>query len=113
MYGYGRYGHKGNSRAKATNSRNGKRVTPEPELLPGLRCPMTFEPIHDPAISPYGHVMSYDTWLRVLGRKPKNTCPFTKQTLTRRSLVKLTSENVEEYKSKIVDVNTNVSSVRV
>ena len=32
-----------------------------------------------PTISPYGHVLGYDTWMKVLNRDPKNTCPFTKQ----------------------------------
>ena len=40
---------------------------------------MTYEEVVKPAISPYGHVLGYDTWIRVLNREPKNTCPFTKQ----------------------------------
>ena len=32
-----------------------------------------------PAISPYGHVLGYDSWVKLLNREPKNTCPFTKQ----------------------------------
>ena len=35
-YGYGHYGGRSSkSRSRQTNSKNGKRVTPEPELLPG------------------------------------------------------------------------------
>jgi len=100
-YGYAAYGTKGRSTTKKSAGK-GKKVEKK-ELLPGLRCPMTFEPIYDPAFSPYGHVMGYDTWLRVLGREPRNTCPFTKQKLTRRMLVKLNADNVEEYKPKIKD----------
>ena len=76
---------------------------------------MTMMPVQKPAISAYGHVMGYDSWVKVLNRDPKNTCPFTKkvgksrmveaQKLTRRSLVKLTSENIDEYRDKIINVN--------
>ena len=40
---------------------------------------MTMMPVVKPAISPYGHVMGYDSWVKVLNRSPKNTCPFTKK----------------------------------
>ena len=40
---------------------------------------MTMMPVQKPAISPYGHVMGYDSWVKVLNRDPKNTCPFTKK----------------------------------
>merc|ERR1712233_250700 len=47
-----------------------------------------------PAISPYGHVLGYDTWCKILRTsKHKNLCPFTLQKMTRRSLVKLTKTN--------------------
>ena len=79
---------------------------------------MTMMPVVKPAISPYGHVLGYDSWVKVLNRNPKNTCPFTKkvwaisnkcnpQKLTRRSLVKLTPENIEEYRDKIINVPTS------
>ena len=84
-------------------------MKPEDEVIPGLRCPMTCEPMSDPALSPFGHVMSYDTWLRVLKRKPTNTCPFTKQKLTRRMLVKITKENKHHYKEKIQHVQVDAS----
>ena len=35
--------------------------------------------------------------------KTKNTCPFTKQTLNRRQLVKLTPQNIDQYRDKIVN----------
>ncbi|CBK22520.2 uncharacterized protein [Blastocystis hominis] len=66
---------------------------------------MTMMPVVKPAISPYGHVMGYDSWVKVLNRNPKNTCPFTKKKLTRRSLVKLTAENIEEYRGMIKSTN--------
>lgn len=40
---------------------------------------LTMEEVVKPAISPYGHVLGYDTWMKVLNREPKNTCPFTKK----------------------------------
>jgi hypothetical protein len=57
----------------------------------------------EPVISPYGHVLDYSTWLRILNSEPKNTCPFTKQHLTRRMLTKLTRDNLDEFKSFIID----------
>ena len=45
---------------------------------------MTYEEVVKPAISPYGHVLGYNSWIRVLNREPKNTCPFTKKVVARR-----------------------------
>ncbi|KAJ3262043.1 hypothetical protein HK103_003886 [Boothiomyces macroporosus] len=67
--------------------------------LPGMIDPITLQPIIKPAISPYGHVMGYDTWLRCLSSKEqKNICPMTKNPLTKRELVILTFENIDEYR---------------
>eukprot|EP00485_Elphidium_margaritaceum_P015971 CAMPEP_0202726412 /NCGR_PEP_ID=MMETSP1385-20130828/184599_1 /ASSEMBLY_ACC=CAM_ASM_000861 /TAXON_ID=933848 /ORGANISM="Elphidium margaritaceum" /LENGTH=657 /DNA_ID=CAMNT_0049392633 /DNA_START=52 /DNA_END=2025 /DNA_ORIENTATION=+ len=66
---------------------------------------MTGMTISKPAISPYGHVLGYETWTKVLRTsKHKNMCPFTLQKMTRRSLVKLTKENYEQYKDQIINV---------
>ncbi|GBG26780.1 Hypothetical Protein FCC1311_030022 [Hondaea fermentalgiana] len=108
-YGYGGAAHKRRKTA-ATAAGPSKRVTVDkPQLIPGLKCPMTYEPVYDPALSPYGHVMGYDTWLRVLGREPRNTCPFTKQKLTRRMLIKLNADNIDAYRGKIQSVDTNLN----
>ena len=75
--------------------------------LPGFIDPITLEEVIKPTISPFGHVMGYDTWLRCLLRDaPKNTCPFTKKTLNKRDLVVLTHDNIEEYRNKIVNWNS-------
>ena len=78
-----------------------------PPVLPtGFLDPITKIQIEEPAaISPYGHVAGYETWCRIL-RNPEapDTCPFTKQNLKRRQLVKLTHENIAEYLDKMVDV---------
>ena len=78
-----------------------------PPVLPaGFLDPITHMQIEEPAaISPYGHVAGYETWCRIL-RNPEapDTCPFTKQNLKRRQLVKLTHENIAEYLDKMVDV---------
>jgi hypothetical protein len=77
-----------------------------PVLPPGFLDPITRMQIEEPAaISPYGHVAGYETWCRIL-RNPEapDTCPFTKQSLKRRQLVKLTHENIAEYLDKMVDV---------
>ena len=77
-----------------------------PPVLPaGFLDPITRMQIEEPAaISPYGHVAGYETWCRIL-RNPEapDTCPFTKQNLKRRQLVKLTHENIAEYLDKMVD----------
>eukprot|EP00948_MAST-09A_sp_MAST-9A-sp1_P004079 g4079.t1 len=86
------------------------RSSNEPELLLGFKDPMTRMRCDDPAISPFGHVMSYQSWMRVLiprqdetgsSHHEKNTCPFTKQKLSHRSLVKLDKENLKDYIGKI------------
>ena len=78
-----------------------------PPVLPaGFLDPITRMQIEEPAaISPYGHVAGYETWCKIL-RNPEapDTCPFTKQNLKRRQLVKLTHENIAEYLDKMVDV---------
>ena len=76
----------------------------EDPVLPGFVDPLTKMQVEEPAISPYGHVAGYETWCRVLrNADSKDTCPFTRQPLKRRDLVKLTHENIEEYRAKMVD----------
>ncbi|KAI8070016.1 hypothetical protein BC940DRAFT_296732 [Gongronella butleri] len=71
--------------------------------LPGLIDPITLDEVVKPAISKYGHVMGYDSWVRCLTNweGKKNICPLTKKTLTKRDLVILTHENIEEYRDQI------------
>jgi len=79
----------------------------EPPVLPtGFLDPITRMQIEEPAaISPYGHVAGYETWCRILrNAEAPDTCPFTKQPLKRRQLVKLTHANIAEYITKMVDV---------
>jgi hypothetical protein len=73
----------------------------ESNPLPGFKDVITNSELIEPAISPYGHVLSYATWLKCLTTDPKHTCPFTKQPLKKRDLVILTWENIEEYQDKI------------
>lgn len=73
-----------------------------PNPLPGFIDVITRQEVERPAISPYGHVLSYDTWLRcICTGERKNTCPFTKQPLHKRQLVLLTEENVAIYREII------------
>ncbi|KAI9591096.1 hypothetical protein BDF19DRAFT_456399 [Syncephalis fuscata] len=73
--------------------------------LPGYIDPITLEEVVKPAISPHGHVMGYDNWVRCLTRsEPRNTCPITKQPLSKRDLVVLTMDNITEYRDKIVSM---------
>ena len=73
--------------------------------LPDFKDIITGSSIIKPAISPYGHVLGYDTWTKILRTtKQKNTCPFTWQKMTRRSLIKLTKDNIEQYRDKIVNI---------
>eukprot|EP00824_Muranothrix_gubernata_P008773 TRINITY_DN21317_c0_g1_i4.p1 TRINITY_DN21317_c0_g1~~TRINITY_DN21317_c0_g1_i4.p1 ORF type:complete len:609 (+),score=130.18 TRINITY_DN21317_c0_g1_i4:95-1828(+) len=70
--------------------------------IPDCVDPITLDPVVKPAISPSGHVMGYDSWIRCLNQEPKNVCPFTKQALERRELVRLTHDNIDKYREKIV-----------
>merc|ERR1712154_2016 len=65
---------------------------------------MTGQVVVKPAISPAGYVLGYDSWIQVL-RNSKDKCPFTRESMTRRSLVKLTDENYHMYKNKIVNLS--------
>ena len=70
--------------------------------LPGFIDVITRQEVERPMISPYGHVLSYDTWLRCLfNGERKNVCPFTKQPLHKRQLVLLTEENIAHYENVI------------
>eukprot|EP00842_Homolaphlyctis_polyrhiza_P000577 jgi/Hompol1/151/HPOL_003934-RA len=75
--------------------------------LPGFIDPITLDPVVKPAISPYGHVMSYDSWIRwircLMSEDRKNICPITKNPLSKRELVVLTHDNIELYRAKIVN----------
>lgn len=74
--------------------------------LPGFIDPITLEVVEKPAISKYGHVMGYDSWIRCLLQEgsTKNICPLTKKPLTKRDVTVLTFENIEEYRDKIVNM---------
>ena len=79
----------------------------ETPVLPGFIDPLTKMQVEDPAISPYGHVAGYETWCRVLRNlDSKDTCPFTRQPLKRRELIRLTHDNIDEYRAKIVETQT-------
>jgi len=75
-------------------------------VLKGMTDMMTGEPMVKPTISPYGHVMEYDSWCSILrAAKTRNKCPFTQQKITRRQLTKLDASNIGEYADKIVNIN--------
>jgi len=72
--------------------------------IPDFIDPIDGNPVQVPAISPYGHVCGYANWTKMLRQEnSKNTCPFTKQPLGRRDLVKLTKANYSQYKDKIIN----------
>ncbi|KAJ3096830.1 adenylate kinase [Phlyctochytrium planicorne] len=68
--------------------------------LPGFVDPITLDEVVRPTISPFGHVMSYETWIKCLmdSKESKNICPFTKQPLTKRQLTVLNFDNIEEFR---------------
>ncbi|KAL1923320.1 uncharacterized protein VTP21DRAFT_8300 [Calcarisporiella thermophila] len=74
--------------------------------LPEFIDPITLDVVEKPAMCKYGHVMGYDTWIRCLTTEgaTKNTCPMTKQPLTKRDLILLTHDNIEEYRGRIVNL---------
>lgn len=67
--------------------------------LLGFKDPMTLEQVEKPCISPYGHVMGHATWQRIL--QTEEVCPFTKQPLQMRDLIRLTFDNIEKYQDQI------------
>lgn len=70
--------------------------------LPGFVDAITKTEVVRPAISPYGHVLSYDTWMKcLLNGDRKNTCPLTNQPVNKRQLIFLTFENIEAYRDQI------------
>lgn len=74
--------------------------------LPGFIDAITQTQVVRPAISPYGHVLSYDTWIKcLLNGDRKNTCPLTNQPLHKRQLIFLTFENIEMYRDAIRKIN--------
>lgn len=72
--------------------------------LPNFIDPISLEPVVRPAISPYGHVMSYESWIRCLNQpgEHKNICPLTKKPLKKRELILLTFDNIDAYRNKII-----------
>jgi len=72
--------------------------------LPGFTDPITLEPVVNPAISPYGHVMGIATWRAVLDEQGK--CPFTKKELSIMNIKKLTKTNIDQFRDRIVDLAT-------
>jgi len=78
----------------------------EDNPLPGFVDPVTLCEVERPAISPYGHVMGYESWVRWLNQEQhRNVCPWTKKTVKKRDLVILTWENIDQYKDKIANWN--------
>jgi hypothetical protein len=67
--------------------------------LPGFKDPMTNEQVEKPCISPYGHVLGWNTWQKILTKD--SVCPFTKQPLQLRDLIKLTFDNIIKYQDLI------------
>lgn len=70
--------------------------------LPGFMDVITNEEVIKPAMAPSGRVLSYSTWIKVLTREPKDTCPFTKAKLTKRDLILLTIDNIDQYRDIII-----------
>ena len=62
--------------------------------------PITLEPVINPAISPYGHVMGMATWKAVLAEHKR--CPFTKQHLSWEQCTVLTHNNIDKHKDRII-----------
>lgn len=104
--GYGGKGWSAVNRSERYRARCGDttRVHDDGNPLPGFIDPITLEPVCNPMLSPYGHVMGAATWKAVLKPNdpvPLNVCPFTKATLTWEQLIKLTKSNIENHRHKI------------
>ena len=82
-------------------------------VFPRFIDPFTKCEITTPAISPYGHVCEYDTWTKVLRTQGVvDTCPFTRKRVTRRQLVKLTKDNIDEFQEKIINQDKAINEWR-
>lgn len=93
-------------RQDALTQGNGEPVDPEvAKILSGFVDPITLEPISKPAMSPFGHVMEYESWMRILTLGPtKGVCPLTKNPLSHRDIIVLTADNLDMYKSQIISM---------
>ncbi|OHT08958.1 hypothetical protein TRFO_22291 [Tritrichomonas foetus] len=65
---------------------------------------LTQEPMIVPALSPDGYVLDYSTWTRLLKDKDHNTNPFTRNIVNRRQLIILTTENIDQYRHMIINL---------
>lgn len=70
--------------------------------IPNTLDSITDEVMKVPAMSEDGYVLDYNTWSELLSKKPIN--PFTGLTVQRRDLIILTTDNFDEYKSKIINI---------
>eukprot|EP01083_Nonionella_stella_P101723 288651_1 len=77
-------------------------ITDPHNPLPGFIDAITLGPIRDPTISQQGYVLGYDIWVKSL-RLNSNRCPFTYSQVTRRSLIRLTKDNIEDYRARIMN----------
>ena len=92
--------------AEDDEASNSESVREEDNPLPGFVDPVTLCEVVRPAISPYGHVMAYESWVRWLNQEQhRNVCPWTKKTVKKRDLVILTWENIDQYRDKIANWN--------
>merc|ERR1711971_514864 len=83
-----------NSNESPDQNVKSKRLQTFDNPIPNFIDFITGDCVEKPAISPYGHVLSYDTWIKIFKSSGhKNLCPFTLQKLTRRDLTKLTMDN--------------------
>lgn len=60
---------------------------------------ITKEVIRVPAISPDGYLLDYNTWLKIITQTGCD--PYTRNHLTKRSLVVLNFDNIDQYRDKI------------
>lgn len=67
--------------------------------LPDAVDYLTNEVMKVPTISPNGTVLDYETWMKVLVKEAKD--PLTMTHITKRELVVLTVENIDQYRDKI------------
>ena len=79
--------------------------------LPDMLDDITGEKIRVPTISPDGYVLDYNTWMNALKTNKEN--PFTRAPVTRRQLVILTKDNIDEYRDKIVNHNTGEQEEKI
>jgi hypothetical protein len=71
--------------------------------MPDANDPLTGEKMRVPTMSPDGYVFDYNSWIKT--RKSDCVNPYTRDIVKKRDLIVLTTENFDQFKDKIRQIN--------